>query len=211
MTKADFAAVLQRFQSAQSFVIASHHCPDGDAIGSILGVYHLLTAMGKKDIVCLCEDSVPKIYQWLSGADRITSQIPPGFEPDLAVIVDLSCRNRLGSIAQAISESTPVIIIDHHLDEAPKGDLILSDHTYCATGEVVAELYQEAGIAMTPEVAACLYVAIITDTGCFRFSNTTPRCLRAAATVIEAGIDPSEIAPRSSTLSPFPSLRFWGA
>lgn len=194
MTRPDGAAVLELFRAADSFLIVSHQNPDGDAIGSILAVYHLLRGMGKERIACACEDPVPAIYHWLSGAERI-GHTPEITTPDVVVMVDVSQKSRVGKIADAIPASAKVVVIDHHL-ESPEGDYILADPSYSAAGEIVAELFDQAGVPISREAAECVYVAILTDTGGFRFSNTSPRCLHLAASLVEKGIDVSDVSSR---------------
>jgi len=193
--KVDFATVARLLREANSFLIASHQGPDGDAIGSMLALGHLLDALGKRVIHFRCEDSVPQIYQWLSGAERISSDLQ-SVPVDLAIIMDVSQKSRLGKIVSTIPPTTNVLTIDHHLDEHPDGDYVLANPTASATGELVADLFSHMDVAYSRDAAEALYVAIATDTGGFRFANTSPHCLRIAADLVQAKIDVAGISSR---------------
>lgn len=193
MLHLDFAGVLEELKNARSFMITSHVSPDGDAVGSVLALKYLLEGLGKTEIYCVLADPVPAIYAHLPGASTIMS--PDAEIPDyeLAVIVDVARLNRIGDVAGLITEDEKVLVIDHHLEEHPEGDFGLVDATYAATGEIMVELFTEAGVDLTPEAAHCAYVAQITDTGGYRYSNTNARSHRIAALLHEVKIDHAEI------------------
>ncbi len=196
MTTIDLAAVVRELRAADSFLLGTHVSPDGDAIGSMLALRHLLTALGKERVVCACADPVPRTYRWLPGADDIVDGRDVRGDFDLAVIVDVSRTSRIGTVADAIRPPTRTLVIDHHLDDCPCGDLNFIDPSYAAVGEVVTELFSTAGVALSREAAMCAYVALATDTGSFRFSSTTARSHRMAARLVETGIDVAEISAR---------------
>lgn len=102
----------------------------------------------------------------------------------------------MGAVDRAIPPGATVVVIDHHLCQDPDGDLNFVDPTYAAVGEIIANLFDRAGLVPSYEAAQCAYVALATDTGGFRFSNTTPRALRVAANLVETGIDVAEISAR---------------
>lgn len=197
MSRTELSDIVEAFRGAQSFLVLSHPGPDGDAVGSTLALAHFLEALGKKQVVCVNDDPVPRIYQWLSGAERIVrSDTCPPVSADMAVLVDVSRRDRVGKAAQMIAESRPVVVLDHHLEERPEGDLNFVDPTRSSVGEIVVDLFEAAGLEMSPEAAQCAYVALVTDTGGFRYANTTPRCHRIAARLLEAGVDPAAVSAR---------------
>src|SRR5690242_17355673 len=117
---------------------------------------------------------------------------------DVLVVVDISDVRRLGTLADAVRAlKAPRLVIDHHIQsDEPPGDVVVADTTACATGELVFDLARVLGLEITPPVATALYAAILTDTGGFRFSNTTPRCHAIAGQLLAAGVDPEEMYRR---------------
>jgi phosphoesterase RecJ-like protein len=189
MIALDLAGVIREFQAAGPILVTTHESPDGDAIGSGLGLVHLLRALGKDKVKFVLADPVPRLYQTLPGAKKIAA---PGEKPpeyDLMVIIDVSSRDRIGRVKDWVGEDRRLLILDHHLESGPEGAMGFIDSSYGASGEIVADLYEAAGLPLSKEAAQCLYVAQITDTGCYRFSNATPRSHRIAARLLEAGID----------------------
>ncbi|MDX9972070.1 MAG: bifunctional oligoribonuclease/PAP phosphatase NrnA [FCB group bacterium] len=196
MTAIDLAGVVSELRRAQSFLVTTHASPDGDAIGSMLATRFLLEAMGKERVTCICHDPVPGIYRWLPGAGEIRTPDDP-LEPfELAVIVDVSQRNRIGRVGDRIPAGVRTLVIDHHLENGPCGDLNFVDPTYAATGEIMTELFEVAGVPLSVEAAECAYVALATDTGSFRYSSTTARSHRMAERLMAAGIDVGRISER---------------
>lgn len=181
--------VITELRAAHSFYLAIHQNPDGDAVGSMLALRLLLQQLGKTDIVCACADPIPDIFSDLSGVETIVdtgSEVP---DYDLAILIDCGIKSRTGALADLFLPDKRMLILDHHQEPGEAGAVGLIDTSYAATGELIAELYQAAEMAFTPESAACLYAAIASDTGCFRFSNTTARSHRLAAELMETGID----------------------
>lgn len=189
MIRVDLAAILDELKTADSFLITSHVSPDGDAVGSILALKHLLEMLGKTRITCALSDPVPGIYTGLPGAGAVKTPESDAPEYELAIIVDVARQDRIGDIAAWISDQQKVLVIDHHLEEHPEGDIGFIDASYAATGEIVVELFAEAGLDPSPEAAHCAYVAQITDTGGYRYSNTNARSHRIAAWLHEIDID----------------------
>lgn len=194
MIRLSLEQVLEEIQKASSFLLTTHANPDGDAVGSLLGMLYLLKALGKDQIYCVMADPVPKRYQSLPGAKLIKTlgKNQPVF--DMAVVLDVSSRDRLEAVNEWIGEDKPVLVIDHHLGEGPGGSSGFIDPSYAATGEIVAELFRIAAVAISKDAARCLYVAQITDTGGYRFSNTTPRSHQIAAGLLETGLDVAAIS-----------------
>jgi bifunctional oligoribonuclease and PAP phosphatase NrnA len=188
--------IAAQLRKGERFLLCSHIGPDGDAIGSMLGMRLLLADLGKPDVVCVCADPVPRIYQWLPGADAVEVPDQVSGEFDTVVILDVAQRERIGEAARFIHDGATVIIIDHHLDVEPFGQLAFTDHTYAATGQILCDLFEAAERPLSRAAAACLYVALSTDTGGFRYANTTPAAHEAAAKLIATGIDVAEISSR---------------
>jgi len=198
MPMTDLAVIAARFRGHASFLIATHTNPAGDAIGSMLGTMHLLRALGKTDIVCVNDDPVPRVYAWLPGAPDIrpSDTRMPGFAPDAVILVDAGKKDRAGRAAEWFPSGVPLYVLDHHLEDRPDGDFHFIDPTCSATGELICDLFRTANLPINKPAAECLYAAIATDTGGFRFSNTTPRTHRIAAMLLEAGIAAADISSR---------------
>lgn len=208
LIKTDPAGIIEAFREGSRFLVTSHVSPDGDSIGSMLGTAGLLRALGKTEIVCAMADPVPPMYADLPGAGKI---VRPGEgveapQVDTVVVVDVSTRERLGAVAPWLEGAQRVLVVDHHLNDHPEGDLGWIDPGYAAAGEMVLELFDAAGVEPDAGLALCLYTALTTDTGGFRFSNTTARAHRAAARLLEHGIDVSGVSRRVFDLLPRPKL-----
>jgi phosphoesterase RecJ-like protein len=193
MIRVDLAEIADELKRANSFVITSHVSPDGDAIGSVLALKYLLESLGKTNVTCVLADPVPAIYAELPGAGTIKASMDGVDKPDLLVIVDVARLNRVGAIADSLDENQKILVIDHHLEEQPDGTVGFVDATYAATGEILVDLFEIAGADLSPEAAYCAYVAQITDTGGFRYSNTNARSHRIAARLHEVDIDHATI------------------
>jgi len=193
MIRVELPGVLEELKAANSFLITSHVSPDGDAVGSVLALKFLLEALGKTEITCALADPVPAIYTDLPGAKSVLGPEAEVPKYDLAIIVDVARLNRIGEIAEWIGENQKVLVIDHHLEEHPEASVGYIDTSYAAAGEIIADLFLEAGLDFTPEAAHCTYVAQITDTGGYRYSNTNARSHRIAARLHEVAIDHAAI------------------
>lgn len=190
-----FATVLQ---PGQRVCLTTHVNPDGDGLGSEVGLLHLLRARG---IECSITNptATPNrfdfLFEGLDGADRTQEAIKELRRADLIVVLDISDLGRLGMLAETVrTRGVPVACIDHHVSDGvlPDGPRYL-DPTASATGELVYEVATANGWPITAPAAKALYVALLTDTGGFRFSNTRPRTLRIAADLLETGLDPEQI------------------
>jgi phosphoesterase RecJ-like protein len=131
---------------------------------------------------------------------------------DMLIVLDISDVKRLGALTESVRKlDVPRLVIDHHVaSDDPAGTIILTDVTACATGELVYDLGCELEFDITPEIAQALYAAILTDTGSFRFSNTTPRCHAVAASLLATGVDPEESYVRIYASAPPGRLRLLG-
>lgn len=187
---------IHALQQGTSFLIVSHAGPDGDALGSTLLMSEFLEAIGKTEITCINADPVPTNYRWLPFADTILPPDAVDARPDTVVILDCSKPDRVGAAKDALPRKARTIVIDHHLEDDPAGDVNFVDPSYAATGEMIVDLYQHANVEMTEEAALLAYVAIATDTGGFRYSNTTPRTHRQAAQLVERGVNVAELSER---------------
>ena len=194
MLRLDFAGVIEELKRGEAFLICSHENPDGDAGGSMLGVAELLRALGKKKVHCALSDPLPSVCKTLKGAAAVLNPDSDVPEFDTVVIVDVAQRERIGEIANWIEPEHRVLVIDHHLVDKPYGHTGVIDPSYAAVGEMVVDLFNAAEVPLTPEAAACAFVAQITDTGSYQYSNTNARSHRIAAQIMDTGIDTAHLA-----------------
>ncbi len=182
----DVAALISQ---AARVLVVSHVLPDGDALGSSLGMAHLLTAMSKQ-VKVFSAGPIPEEYLFLPGMEQVGDTLPSAREIDLAVMLDCHQPERTGPLSGAFLNKLPrVAIIDHHQGAVNFGQAAWVDPSFAATSEMVTLLAQEQGWSITPAAAACLFVGVQTDTGSFRYANTTPRVFRVAADLASAGAD----------------------
>jgi len=178
--------------------ITTHVNPDGDGLGSEVGLVHLLKAQGINAVVTNpspTPDRYEFLFRDLPGVDRTQAAVKELRRADLILVLDISDVGRLGMLSQTVLErGVPVACVDHHVSQGhlPDGPRYV-DPDASATGELIFQLAQANGWPMTKVAARALYVAILTDTGAFRFSNTRPAVLRTAAALLEAGLDPEQI------------------
>ncbi len=183
----------QAIRAARSIVMACHVNPDGDALGSMLGLALGLASL-KIPLTLLSEDGVPEIYRFLPG-QALIQQTTEVEAFDLAIVLDSGDLTRVGDHVQPLLRRAPVMIdIDHHVKTSAPGDIHILDSRAASTSEIVYALLQTLDLAITPEAATCLFTGIITDTGSFRFQNVTPNTLRVAAHLLEAGAPPAYIS-----------------
>ncbi len=190
-----FAAALK---PGQRVCITTHVNPDGDGIGSEVGLVHLLRAQGIEALVTNPSLTPPRfnfLFEDLPGVDRSGEAVKELRRADLIVVLDISDLSRLGMLIETVrARGVPVACVDHHVSvgDLPPGPRYV-DPGAAATGELVFELAKGNDWPITQAAARALYVAILTDTGGFRFSNTRPHTLRVAADLLETGVDPEQI------------------
>lgn len=186
--------------------LSTHINADGDGCGSETGLARLLAQRGMH-VHLVNPTPWPELFDFLL-ADDVEDRSADGADAlrdiDVLVVLDISDLQRLGVLAGPVRQlRVPRLVIDHHIaSDDPAGDVVLADTTACATGELVYDLARELDFEITPRVARSLYTAILTDTGGFRFSNTTPRCHAVAADLMAAGVDPEEIYQRVYAAAP---------
>lgn len=190
-TTAEIAAAMR---SAQRIAVVAHVRPDGDAIGSVMGLVLSLRALGK-DVIAMLEDLVPENLAFLPGSGTI---IQPGSEPlnlDLAIALDTATHERVGERTKALLDAAPLLIdIDHHPTNPGYGALNFIDAVSPATGQIIYDILSGHGFPMDDAIRQNLFVAISTDTGSFQYSNTNARTHRIVAEMIDAGLDTAELA-----------------
>jgi phosphoesterase RecJ-like protein len=192
-------AMVAHLAPGRSVALSTHINADGDGCGSEVAVAKLLEQRGLSAHI-VNPTPWPAMFDFL--LDGVTERSAEGAaaleDIDLLIVLDISDVGRLGTLADAVRAlRVPRIVIDHHVPGGePAGDVILADVTACATGELVFDLAGELGLELTPSIARALYIALLTDTGSFRFSNTSPRCHAIASRLLAAGVDPEDMYRR---------------
>jgi bifunctional oligoribonuclease and PAP phosphatase NrnA len=182
--------VLKHIEQRSRFLLTSHARPDGDAIGSALACGQILRAMGKEAQVVL-HDGVPRIYRPLPFADKVVQAERVNGDYEAAIILECDSiqRTRLAGLEQRF-----LISIDHHVSGKPFAHVNWIDPKAVATAEMVYRLAREAGVRISPEIATCLYTAVLTDTGSFMFEGTNEHTFALARELVLAGADPARCA-----------------
>ncbi len=203
--KSIFSDAIEEIKRGRRFLVVSHVNPEGDAVGSLLGLALALKEAGK-DVVPYLEDPVPEVLRFLPGSELVSHSLE-GVEPfDATFAVDCGQYERLGKGFAQFRGQGKLINIDHHKTNDHFGDINIIVPEASAAGEIVFDLLKEAGLKITPEVATNLYVAIHTDTGSFRYSSSTPDAFRKAGELVRLGADPWKIA--SKVYENYPLKRF---
>ncbi|HEX2302987.1 MAG TPA: bifunctional oligoribonuclease/PAP phosphatase NrnA [Gaiella sp.] len=203
----DMSAVLSALRAHDRFVVTSHDNPDGDALGSLLAMHLALEALGKNSVMVLGGPTpLPGEYGFLGlEAHGLLRQAPADASDRVLVAVDCAQENRI--VESRLLEAQLTIDIDHHHDNTRFGDVDLVVEDASSTAEVLADVFRELGVTLTPEIAEALYTAVVTDTGRFQYSNTTPKALRLAAELVEAGADVTKVFVEVYQSTPFPKLK----
>jgi bifunctional oligoribonuclease and PAP phosphatase NrnA len=199
--------VLNQIGQRQTFILTSHARPDGDAVGSALACCQILRSMGKQASVVL-SGGVPVIYRPLPYSEtvlRATDQAP---EAEAAIILECDSVQRT---CLAGLDGRYLINIDHHATAKPFADVNWIDPSACATAEMIYLLARRAGVKISPEIATCLYTAVLADTGTFCFHGTTERTFALAQELVRSGADPVRIAHDVYFSNPFSKMRLLGA
>jgi phosphoesterase RecJ-like protein len=199
--------VLRHIDQRSRFLLTSHARPDGDAVGSALACAQILRLMGKHAEVVL-RDGVPRIYQPLpfAGAVVHSDHVNGNYEAAIILECDSIQRTRLAGL-----ENHFLISIDHHLSGRPFANVNWIDPQAVATAEMVYLLAREAGVKISPEIATCLYTAVLTDTGSFMFEGTSERTFALARELVLAGADPAHCARNVYFAHSTAKLRLLGA
>ena len=182
--------VVELIEAKRRFAITSHVRPDGDALGSSLGLFWLLRALDKEPEVVM-RDPVPHAYRKLPGADlvRVTPRLDRPY--DAVFVIECSDVSRPG--LPGLGEQL-VVNIDHHSTTSLFGTINWIDSTASAVGEMIYNLCKAIGVRVTREIAECVYTALITDTGSFHYANTTERTFKVASELVRAGVKPAKVS-----------------
>src|SRR5213080_4141101 len=188
-TTSEVAAVADAIRSRDRFLLVTHENPDGDALGSILALKLALDQLRKDNVMYLYgEAPLPAEYSFMPLAE-LRRQLPDDWRERVLIAVDCANESRIGPEREPLEGAPLVLDIDHHHDNTRFGRFNLIVPNASSTGEVLRDVFAELGVELTPEIAEPLYIALVTDTGRFQYSNTTAKSLRLAAELVEAGAD----------------------
>lgn len=205
------ADAAEAIRNASQLVLTCHVHPDGDALGSMVGFAHAARAAGK-DVVATFSGplDIPEAYRFVDTSVVVASDDVPA-QPEMLVSFDAGSAERLGDLRRVADSAGTTIVIDHHITNTGFGDINVIDAEAAATAEMTLELLDLLGWPMDEVVATALLTGVVTDTGRFQYSNTTPRTLRAAARMVEAGARPEVIGQHVYEETPFGYLHVSGA
>lgn len=203
-------AVARVLSSGRRFLLPLHVSPDGDSVGSALGLALTLRQLGKEAVVSYEQDPVPPAYRFLPGSDRAVPVEEVEGDFSAVVFLDMTDPERAGPRTSSLAADFPVVNVDHHPTNSHFGDVRYLDPAAPAVGEMVWRILRCLGTPISAEASTCLYTAILTDTGSFAYDNATPRAFRAAARLVEMGADPRGVAEQVYESRSLASLRLLG-
>jgi phosphoesterase RecJ-like protein len=181
--------VVDALRGHERFLVTTHENPDGDALGSLLAMTLALRGLGKDAYMFLAgRTPLPGEYDFMP-LDDVHRDLPSDANERVLVAVDCANESRLGADPEILHNAPFAVDIDHHHDNTRFGNINLIVPEASSTGEVLRDVFGELGVELTPEIAEALYIALVTDTGRFQYANTTPKALRLAAELVEAGAD----------------------
>jgi phosphoesterase RecJ-like protein len=198
--------IIAAINSYRTFLLTSHVRLDGDALGSELAMYHMLSNMGKEAYI-YNQDKTPGNYQFLAGSANILNVLPDLSKYDVAFVLDCSELERIGDQASVIGKMERIINIDHHLSNGGFCELTYNDHEASSTGELLYRLIMQMAVVITKDMANNLYAAIITDTGGFRYRSTSRETLLAAGDLVGKGADPQWVSENIYENTPLEKIR----
>lgn len=212
---ADWAAAVEAVRGLPAgarVLLVCHVNPDGDALGSMLGFALGLRRLGVRHLQATFPGplEVPEPFRWLPGLDLLVPATDADPDPDLLMCFDAASESRLGDLVDRLDRAGAAVVLDHHASNTGFGGVHLVDPTAAATSVVTEGLLTRLGVPLDTEIAECLYVALATDTGSFRFDMTTPAVHEMAARLIATGINPGEISRRIFDTRPFGAVRLYG-
>lgn len=202
-------AIARVLKSSSRVLVVCHLGPDGDCLGSALALGAAVRAL-EKPVVVASAAGVPAALAFLPGAEKVITCMSASDPVDVAVTLECSTLERAGPLAAAVRRAGTIVAIDHHADHAPYAHLLDWDESAAAAGEQVADLIGHLGVTIDAAMATNLLTAVMTDTGVFRYANTTARTLRLAADLVERGGVIHEIVRAVYEEQPASTLRLTG-
>ena len=186
------AEVATLLDGVNDIVLVSHINPDGDALGSTIALAAGLKKIGK-NVTMTVDDDISSYYNFMPGIEQFVRFKPEDIiKADLLIINDASSLDRIGIVSECVK--APTLNIDHHVSNTGYADYLYLDINAAATGEIVYRLFKELNVEIDLQMAFCLYVAIVTDCGYFKYSNTTPECMICAADLLAIGVEPDVVS-----------------
>lgn len=201
--------ILRAIQAGSRFLVATHVSPDGDAIGSIAAMGHMLQGLGK-DVVLFNASGLPEHFSWVNLPGPILTELPTLAGFDAIIALDCGDDRRGGKILQDAMGAHRTFVIDHHLSNPKWGELNWVEVDRSSTCEMVATMALELGIPLTGPLGEAVYLGLVTDTGHFSFENTSPRCMEMAATIIRQGINLARINELIQNQWSLARFKLWG-
>jgi nanoRNase/pAp phosphatase (c-di-AMP/oligoRNAs hydrolase) len=203
-TSPEWVRAVAILDGAQRVCLACHIRPDADALGSMVAVARALHARGQSVIASFGDPfEVPAILSFLPGLELLSRPGSFPATPEVMMTFDASSVDRLGGLAGAAAAAAELIVVDHHASNTGFGSVSLVDPAAAATAVLAAELIGRLGVPLTRDIAVGLYAGLVTDTGSFRFSATTPDVHELAARLLRAGVDPAAVSRELYDRAPF--------
>lgn len=203
---------IKLIKSSKNILILTHKNPDGDAVGSVLGLAQALSSLDNKKIECFSRSEVPEVFKFLSGVSNIKNQISPRHY-DLIILLDCAffARTGIDDIKEVVSSHDNLLVIDHHPKNKVEQDceLIIDDEA-SSTAILIYNLLKEMRIKITKNISDCLLTGIFTDTGGFQHSNTDPQSLETAAELMRKGSRIDKIAKNIFNGKNVSAIKLWG-
>ncbi|MGW3612012.1 DHH family phosphoesterase [Micromonospora sp. NPDC005163] len=214
-TQADWVAaeaLVRALPPTGRVLLICHVNPDGDALGSMLGFGLGLRQLGVRHLQATFPGppEVPEPFRGMPGLDLLVPAGAADPDPDLVICFDAASESRLGELVGRLSSAGTALVLDHHASNTGFGTVNLVDPAAAATSVVAEQLLARLGVALDRAIAECLYVALTTDTGSFRFEATTPAVHQLAARLLATGISPGDISRRVFDTRPFGAVRLFG-
>ncbi|WP_433391509.1 DHH family phosphoesterase [Micromonospora sp. KLBMP9576] len=205
-------AVVRALPPGGRVLLICHVNPDGDALGSMLGFALGLRQLGVRRMQATFPGppEVPEPFRALPGLELLVPATEADRDPDLVICFDAASESRLGELVDRLETAGAALVLDHHASNTRFGRVNLVDPHAAATSVVAEELLARLGVTLDAAIAECLYVALSTDTGSFRFEATTPAVHRMAARLLETGIRPGDISRRIFDTRPYGAVRLFG-
>ncbi len=213
MREADWGRAVELISGAREVALVCHVAPDGDALGSMLGLGLALRRAGKQVVASFGDRrfAVPRLLGFLPGQDLLVEPGAYPSEPELMISFDAPTVDRLGLLAPNAGKARELIVVDHHTSNTGFGSVQLVDDSAASTSMLVEQLMTRLGYEIDHDIAVGLYTGLVTDTGSFRHSSTTPAVHRMAARLVACGLRTDEIARELWDRSPFAYLKVLGA
>lgn len=218
-TPADWAAAVTAVRDLPPegrVLLICHVNPDGDALGSMLGFGLGLCRLGVRHLQATFPGAVgerpevPEPFRAMPGLDLLVPADRAAADPDLVICFDVAAESRLGDLVDRLDRAPASVVLDHHASNTWFGQVHLVDPTAAATSVVAVQLLDRLGVPLDAEIAECLYVALATDTGSFKFDMTTPAVHELAARLLATGIQPGEISRQVFDTRPFGAVKLYG-